>query len=78
MSVPPVRFHSEVHSRLRTRRMSAGLTQQELADKAGVSRKTVHAIESRKRWPSVLVALKLAAALGINIEALFSLGKTPR
>lgn len=42
--------------RLKEVRTAAGLTQQELADRAGVSRKTVNTIENRIFTPSVVVA----------------------
>ena len=52
---------------------SAGLTQQELADRAGLSRKTVNTVENGVFTPSVLVALTLAQALGVPLDALFTL-----
>lgn len=60
--------------RLKEVRAEAGLTQQELADRAGVSRKTVNTIENRVFTPSVLVALVLAKALHVPLDDLFQLG----
>ena len=57
--------------RLKEVRTAAGLTQQELADRAGVSRKTVNTIENRVFTPSVVVALTLAKALDAPLGALF-------
>jgi len=54
-------------------RTAAGLTQQELADRAGLSRKTVNTVENGVFTPSVLVALTLARALGVPLDALFTL-----
>jgi putative transcriptional regulator len=59
--------------RLKEVRSEAGLTQQELADRAGVSRKTVNTIENRVFTPSVAVALMLAKALNAPLGDLFQL-----
>lgn len=58
---------------LKTARTDAGLTQAELADRVGVSRKTINTVENGVFTPSTLLALKLAAALNTSVEALFSL-----
>ena len=58
--------------RLKEVRTAAGLTQQELADRARVSRKTVNTIENRIFTPSVVVALTLAKALGVPLDVLSS------
>jgi putative transcriptional regulator len=49
------------------------LTQQELADKIGCSRQTIHSIESGKFVPSVELALRLSRELDVKVEDLFSL-----
>ena len=59
--------------KLKAERTAAGLTQQELADRAGLSRKTVNTVENEVFTPSVLVALTLARALGVPLDALFTL-----
>ena len=59
--------------RLKEVRTAAGLTQQKLADRARVSRKTVNTIENRIFTPSVVVALTLAKALDVPLDALFEL-----
>ncbi len=58
-------------SRLREVRTAAGLTQAELADKVGVSRKTVNTVENGVFVPSTTLALSLARALGVTVEDLF-------
>ena len=58
-------------SRLKEARTEAGLTQAELADLVGVSRKTINTVENGVFTPSALLALKLAAALGVKVEKLF-------
>lgn len=60
-------------SRLKTVRTEAGLTQAELADRAGVSRKTINTVENGIFIPSTLLALSLARALGTTVEDLFYL-----
>ena len=60
-------------NRLKDRRTELGLTQAELADRVGVSRKTVNTVENGVFIPSTVVALKLAGALGCSVEALFFL-----
>lgn len=48
------------------------MTQQELADKVGVTRQTINAIEAAKYSPSLEVAFKIAAAFEKNIQDVFS------
>lgn len=60
-------------SRLKAVRTEAGLTQAELADRAGVSRKTINTVENGVFIPSTLLALSLAKALGTTVEDLFYL-----
>jgi len=55
------------------KRYGAKLTQRELAAMAGVSRKTINAIEGGKTLPSLVVAMKIAAALNMPVEELFRL-----
>lgn len=47
------------------------LTQAELAEKLGVSRQTIHAIEKNKFNPSVVLAIKMANLFKLNVEELF-------
>nr|WP_306003109.1 helix-turn-helix transcriptional regulator [Brevundimonas sp. C43] len=54
-------------------RTAAGLTQQGLADKASVSRKTINTVENGVFVPSTVLALELARALDTTVEALFFL-----
>ena len=56
---------------LKDERTRLGLTQAELADRVGVSRKTINTVENGVFVPSTLLALKLAAALGRSVEQLF-------
>lgn len=58
---------------LRAARAEAGLTQAELAQAIGVSRKTINTIENEVFVPSTALALRLAQVLGRPVEALFAL-----
>lgn len=51
------------------------LTQQELADKTGVSRQTIISMEKGKYTPSLLLAMKTASIFNITVEDLFELEK---
>lgn len=50
-----------------------GLSQQQLADQASISRQTLHKIEAEKMIPSVFIALRLAQALDSKVENLFQI-----
>lgn len=58
---------------LKVQRAMRNLTQADLAALAGVTRKSVNAIETGRMTPSVLLALKLTRALGVSVETIFSL-----
>jgi putative transcriptional regulator len=64
----------DITSRVRRHRLQRdGMTQQDLADRLGVTRQTVHAIEKGDYAPSVGLALKLARIFGVRVEDLFTL-----
>jgi len=48
-----------------------GLTQEQLADDLGVTRQTIHAVESGKYKPSIDLAFKLARYFDTSIEEIF-------
>lgn len=58
---------------LKEHRARLGLTQADLADRVGVSRKTINTVENGVFVPSTVLALRLAQALGVSVEALFQL-----
>jgi putative transcriptional regulator len=58
-------------NRLKDRRGELGLTQAELAEKVGVTRKTVKTVENGVFTPSATLAIKLARELGLSVEQLF-------
>ena len=55
----------------RLRFFASEMTQQELAEKAGVSRQTIIAIEAGKYSPSLELAFRIAGAFGVPIGEVF-------
>lgn len=62
---------------MKVERARRDLTQAELADLAGVTRKSINAIETGHMVPSIILALKLSHALGVKVEELFALHAMP-
>jgi putative transcriptional regulator len=61
-----------ITNQIRSLRLRLGeMTQQELADRVGVTRQTVNAIEGNKYSPSLEVAFRIARVLGVSLEQLF-------
>lgn len=58
---------------MKVQRAMRDLTQADLAELAGITRKSINAIEMGHMVPSTILALKLARALNITVEELFSL-----
>jgi putative transcriptional regulator len=48
------------------------ISQQDLADGIGVSRKTISTVETGRFTPSVVIAFKLAAYFQVTVESIFS------
>ena len=67
------KINMELENNLKKIRRSHKLTQQQLAQRVGVSRQSVYAIETGKSEPSLILALKMANALGVNIAEIFRL-----
>lgn len=64
---------ASVENTLKVHRAIRDLTQADLADLAGITRASVNAIEGGRMTPSILLALKLAEALDVEVDALFRL-----
>ena len=63
----------EISNNIRRLRFFANeLTQQGLAEKAGVSRQTIIAVEAGKYSPSLELAFRIADAFGVTISEVFS------
>ena len=56
---------------LKAKRSERGWTQAELAERVGVSRKTINTVENNVFIPSTILALRLALALAVPVEQLF-------
>lgn len=56
---------------IRELRKAAGLSQEELARRCGVTRQTINAIENNKYDPTLALAFHLAAELGTTVDVLF-------
>ncbi len=66
----------EVRNQVRRhRRLLDDMTQQELADRVGVTRQTILSIEGGRYNPSVGLALLLAETFGVSVEALFEIDR---
>jgi putative transcriptional regulator len=62
----------EITNNIRKLRFFANeMTQQELAEKTGVSRQTIISIEAGKYTPTLELAFKLAIAFGVEIGEVF-------
>ena len=62
-----------MNNKIRVARAEVRMTQQQLAEAAGVSRQTINAIESGKFVPSAVLALKMAKIFGKSVEDIFQL-----
>ena len=58
---------------VRVERAITRLTQQELAERVGVSRQTINAMEAGKYIPSTVLSLKVAEVFGKTVNEIFSL-----
>ena len=67
------RNHQKLNNCLEELRRKAGLTQKELSESAGVSRKSINAIENGIYIPSTLLSLKIAKTLKCNVEDIFQI-----
>jgi putative transcriptional regulator len=62
---------SSMENRLRQLRAERGWSQQALAERVGVSRQTINAIETERYDPSLPLAFRLAETFGCRIENIF-------
>jgi putative transcriptional regulator len=60
-----------IRNQLRELRAKRDMTQQELADRVGVTRQTVIAMEQDKYSPSLETAFKVAVVLGVPLDQCF-------
>jgi putative transcriptional regulator len=66
-------MNEELDNHIHKLRLQHKLSQQELADAIGVSRKTISTVETGRFTPSVVIALKIAAHFEVPVEQVFAL-----
>lgn len=65
--------HLLMKNLIKVERARHSLTQGDLAEKVGVSRQTIYAIENNKFNPSVTLAIKMARYFNVTVEYLFDI-----
>ena len=66
----------QLENHIRQHRARLDLTQQDLAQRVGVRRQTILAIEKGHYVPSALLAFQIAQVLGMRVDELFELAQT--
>lgn len=66
---------SAVKNRIKSLRNGQGLTQEQLAERLGVSRQTVNSIETGRHDPSLALAFAIARVFTTSVDDLFSPGE---
>jgi putative transcriptional regulator len=68
--------HYQITNRIRVLRFQHGeMTQQELADRVGVTRQTINAIEAAKYSPSLELAFRIAGVFDVPVTEVFQYGR---
>lgn len=60
---------------LKVERAKQNLTQQDLADKVGVSRQTINSIEAERYVPSTVLSIKISDVFKTSVNKIFILEK---
>jgi putative transcriptional regulator len=63
----------ELRNQIKVQRAIKNITQEELAARIGVTRKTINTIENGKFVPSTILAIRMARFFAIKVEELFEL-----
>jgi putative transcriptional regulator len=58
---------------IKVERAKLNITQQDLAEKVGVSRQTINSIEAERYTPSSVLALKISKVFNMTVNELFTL-----
>ena len=66
-------MNAQLNNRIRVFRAEHRLSQSELAELIGVTRKTISTIEVGRFVPSTIIALKIARQFNVPVEDIFSL-----
>ncbi|WP_423709903.1 helix-turn-helix transcriptional regulator [Undibacterium sp. WLX3042] len=70
-------MNEQLKTTMKVQRAIRDLTQADLAEMSGITRKSINAIETGNMVPSIILALKLARCLQVPVEELFSLEALP-
>ncbi|TVQ87941.1 MAG: transcriptional regulator [Bacteroidetes bacterium] len=60
-------------NKIKIQRAINGLTQEELANRIGVSRQTINSIENNRYVPSAILALKISKVFNMSVNGIFEL-----
>ena len=71
--IPNKTMAEYIQNTVYTLRTKKGLTQEDLAEKVGITRQTVISIEKGNYAPSVLLALKIASVFKVAVEDIFKI-----
>lgn len=64
---------ARIENRIRRLRFDAGeMTQKDLADRVGVTRQTILAIENGKYFPTLELSFRIARSFGVPLEDVFT------
>jgi putative transcriptional regulator len=70
---------TKVTNHIRSLRFAAGeMTQAELADRVGVTRQTIIAVEQGRYSPTLEMAFRIARALGVPLDEVFEYPEEPK
>ena len=67
--------NTKISNTIKIQRAKKNLTQEQLAELVGVTRKTINTVENGIYTPSTYLALKLSKALGVSVDELFQLNE---
>ena len=65
--------NTKLLNKIKVYRAMKDWTQEELAQRVGVTRKTINTVENGKFVPSAYLALNIARAFGVSVEEVFQL-----
>lgn len=66
-----------IRNKVKETRIDKDISQKKLAEIAGITRQSLHAIESGRSSPSLEVAIKISKFLGYKLETLFWIDEDP-
>ena len=66
-------MNEDLDNHIHKLRLQHKISQQELADAIGVSRKTISTVETGRFTPSVVIALRISAYFAVSVEQIFTL-----